>query len=143
MEIENKTEGLNLEEEKDAPKDAPSADSDGVPDLVPSDSEKNKVWKFWCHQCEEILDVDPRPRDDGSLECPECRENLVERIAEDDEFLIARLEEQKEEAEEKKITGGTQCSIPLYNALCPQFRKSKRSQLTISISLHKTRRQQA
>jgi len=102
MEIENKTEDLNLEEEKDAPKDVPAADSEGVPDLVASDSEKNKVWKFWCHQCEEILDVDPRPRDDGSLECPECRENLVERIAEDDEFLIARLEEQKEEAEEKK-----------------------------------------
>jgi len=46
--------------------------------------------------------VDPRPRADGSLECSDCSENLVEKIAEDDEFLKARLEEQKEEQEEKR-----------------------------------------
>jgi len=95
---ENKADYVNPEEKKEAL----SPDPEDVLDLVLSDSEKIKIWKFWCHQCEEILDMDPRPRADGSLECPDCCENLVEKIAEDDEFLIARLEEQKEEEEEKR-----------------------------------------
>lgn len=96
MDIENKEDSINFEEEKDVM----SVDSGDVPYL--DQSEREKVWKFWCHQCEQILDVDPRPRADGSLECSDCSENLVEKIAEDDEYLKARLEEQKEEQEEKR-----------------------------------------
>jgi len=98
MDCENKADYVNFEEEKEAL----SPDSEYVPDLVQSGSEKITVWKFWCHQCELILDVDPKPRADGSLECPNCTENLVEKIAEDDQFLIGRLEEQKAEEEEKR-----------------------------------------
>jgi len=99
MEYENKAVDINLDEEKDVL----SLDSEDVPELVESsDSDEIKIWKFWCHKCEEILDDDPRTRTDGSLECTVCRKNLVERIAADDEYLIERLEEKKEEAEEKK-----------------------------------------
>jgi len=85
----NETNIVYLQEEKDV-------SDDEVPDLVPSDTEI-KVWKFWCHACEELLDIDPKLRVDGSLECFKCKENLVERIAEDDQFLLQRMAEMKME----------------------------------------------
>jgi len=53
-------------------------------------------WRYWCHQCNEVLETIPVIRDDGSIECTKCKENVVEKIAEDDDFL-------QEEAEEKVV----------------------------------------
>jgi len=59
-------------------------------------TETDAGWKYWCHQCSEILETIPKVRNDGSIECPKCHENVVEQIAEDDEFLQDDIEEKKD-----------------------------------------------
>merc|ERR1719173_336344 len=54
-------------------------------------------WKFWCYQCEEILQTEPIPRADGSLDCPKCCENIVEKFSPDDVYLKAMVEEEKKD----------------------------------------------
>lgn len=67
------------------------------------ETESNRVWKFWCHNCEELLDRDPKKRFDHSLECWVCNLNLVERIAQDDTFLIKKLEVKNEQEQFQEV----------------------------------------
>jgi len=95
------------------------------------ETDKNRVWKFWCHNCEELLDREPKIRVDHSLECLICNVNLVERIPLDDNFFIQKLEAKKEmerfqevhmlEYRQSNVTGTPTTELEVPNDTRPPF----------------------
>jgi len=95
------------------------------------ETDSNRVWKFWCHNCEELLDRDPKILVDHSLECVICNLNLVERIAQDDYFLIKKVEAKKEmerfqwvhlpEYRESSVTGTPTTELEVPNVTRSPF----------------------
>lgn len=99
MEMETETGNPNaFQEEVDSKSvegESKSMDEDPPTSSLVINTGDESGWKYWCHQCNEVLETTPVIRNDGSIECTKCKENVVEKIAADDEFL------QDEEVEEK------------------------------------------
>jgi len=94
MDTDNRTETQELETKSvEDGKESKEMDEDPPVPALSINTGANSGWKYWCHQCDEIIDAIPVVRNDGSLECPKCKENVVEKIAPDDDFLEEDFEE--------------------------------------------------
>lgn len=86
-------------------KESKAMEEDPRPALV-INTQTESGWRYWCHQCNEVLETIPVIRNDGSIECTKCKENVVEKIAEDDEYLQEEVEEKLMDIPQPANNGG-------------------------------------
>jgi len=94
METDNPPETQTLESKSgEDGKESKEMDEDPPVSALAINTGADSGWRYWCHQCNEAIETIPVERIDGSLECPKCKQNMVEKIAEDDEFFQEDVEE--------------------------------------------------